>query len=195
MNETSLEHCLGNRVEYHPMGLAYIAPNGEVNVVNRDRPSTHEYQARKMDEIVKDYIHSGPGKAFLDYATSTGHSFIQVVGAGTGDLGEYTVAAVIHDGERGIIVSNYDGKDFHTRVQEFATQYGLRHEEALEYVLTHEFGHVAGYRTEEGNEGFIRDYFMHRANQTEGVEQEKYLTLAEVARQREQEAGKTEYTP
>lgn len=183
----------GSSLHYLPMGAVYIDPHGKANIANSDRPAVHEYQARQMDEIVKEYVRSEEGRAFHDYAKSRGHTFIQLIGAGAGDLGEHTVAAVIHDGKKGIMVSNYDGKDFQTRVQEFANQYGLHQEAALEYVLTHEFGHVAGYKTEAGNEGFIKDYFMHRANQTEGAEQQKYMQLAQVAGHREQEAQKAEY--
>ncbi len=196
MHETSLEQRLQHQdasLEYNLLGLAYVANDGTMNVMNSDRAPTHEYHARKMDEIVRDYVQSNEGKAFLDYAASTGHSFIQLIGAGAGDLGEYTVAAVIHDGQKGIIVSNYDGKDFSTRVQEFANKYGLRHHEALEYVLTHEFGHVAGYNTEAGNEGFIQEYFLHRAAHSEGAEQQKYLHLADVAGQRCKQAQQVEY--
>ncbi|HLC70979.1 MAG TPA: hypothetical protein VJI32_03170 [Candidatus Nanoarchaeia archaeon] len=181
-------------IKYLPMGAVYINEQGKSVVANSDRRAVHEYQARQMDDIVRDYTRSKEGRAFHDYARSCGHTFIQLIGAGTGDLGEHTVAAVIHDGKKGIIVSNYDGKDFRTRVSEFASQYGLKHEAALEYVLTHEFGHVAGYNTESSNEGFIKDYFLHRAAVTHGGEREKYKTLAEVAGQREQEAQNAGYT-
>ncbi|MDO8656612.1 MAG: hypothetical protein Q7K45_05215, partial [Nanoarchaeota archaeon] len=180
-------------IKYLPMGAVYINEQGKSVVANSDRRAIHEYQARKMDDIVKDYVRSEEGQAFLQYATSHGNKSIELVGTGSADLGQNTVAAVIHDGERGIMVSNYDGKDFHSRVSEFANQYGLRQEAALEYVLTHEFGHVAGYNTESSNEGFIKDYFMHRANETQGAEQEKYIHLAEVAGHREKEATKAEY--
>ena len=175
------------------MGAVYINEQGKSVVANSDRRAIHEYQARKMDDIVSDYTRSEEGKAFHDYARSRGHTFIQLVGAGAGDLGEHTVAAVIHDGEKGKIFSNYDGKDFQSRVQEFADNYGLHHKEALEYVLTHEFGHLAGYNKESSNEGFIKEYFMHRAHETKGSEQEKYIHLAQVAGHREKEAEKTEY--
>lgn len=177
-------------LHYLPMGAVYIDTQGKSRVANSDRPAVHEYQARQMDNIVKEYVRSEEGQAFLKYATSHGYKSIQLVGTGAADLGQDAVAAVIHDGKRGFMVSNYDGKDFQTRVQEFANQYGLPQEAALEYVLTHEFGHVAGYTTEAGNEKFIKKYFMHRANQTEGGEQQKYLYLAEVAGQREREAQK-----
>ncbi len=183
----------GSSLQYHPLGLAYIAANGSVNVHNSDRAAVHQYHAKQMDQIVKEYTRSEEGRAFHDYASSRGHTFIQLIGAGAGDLGEHTVAAVIHDGKKGIIVSNYDGKDFSTRVQEFASQYGLKHEAALEYVLTHEFGHVAGYNTESSNEGFIKDYFLHRAAVTQGGERDKYMALAQVAEHRQQQATKAEY--
>lgn len=193
MSTMSLERRVESPLHVERMGTAYVGENGNVYVHNSDRPAVHEYHARKMDEIVKEYTRSTEGRAFHDYAASRGHSFIQLIGAGTGDLGEYTVAAVIHDGKKGVMLSNYDGKDFSTRVQEFANQYGLHKEAALEYVLTHEFGHVAGYNTESSNERFIKDYFLHRAAVTTGGERDKYMALAQVAEHREQEAAKVEY--
>src|SRR3989344_9308832 len=147
MNGT--DSVLSSSYSVLPMGLAYVGNDKKVNVQGSDRPYEHTQQAQTMDGIVKDYLHSTEGQRFIDYAHSRGRKLIQLVGAGSADLGEHVVAAVIHDGERGVIVSNYDGKDFRSRVSEFASMYGINQEVALEYVLTHEFGHIAGYNTEE----------------------------------------------
>lgn len=185
---TATDSTLGSSYQVLPMGLAYVTPNKTVNVQGSDRPYEHTREAQTMDGIVRDYLHSTEGQRFMDYAHSKGKNFIQLVGAGAADLGEHVVAAVIHDGEKGVIVSNYDGKDFRSRVDEFASLYGINKEAALEYVLTHEFGHVAGYDTEESNERFVGEYFMEMAGKTEGAERQKYEQLAGVAQQRETQA-------
>ena len=188
----STDSVLNSAYDVLPMGLAYVAPNKTVNIQGSDRPYEHTSEAQTMDGIVKDYLHSDEGKRFMDYAHSRGRKFIQLVGAGSADLGEHVVAAVIHDGEKGVIVSNYDGKDFRSRVSEFASMYGVNQEVALEYVLTHEFGHIAGYNTEESNERFVGEYFMEMAGKTQGTQKQKYEQLAAVAQQRETEAKYTE---
>ncbi len=196
MTNTSLESALRYNAfslspEYsiHGMGLAYVTPDGNANVVNSDRPQTHVREAQYMDDIVKDYLRSEEGQQFVNYALSHGRKFLQLVGAGSADLGEHTVAALIHDGEKGLIVSNYDGKDFRSRVDELADMYHISSDAALEYVLTHEFAHAAGNYNEESNELFLKEYFAHRAEESEGAEKEKYEKLAKIAERREGEAA------
>ncbi len=111
------------------------------------------------------------------------------MGLGSADLDDFVVGAVMQDVVKGIMVGNYaQGKSFTSRVAEFAEGYGLSQSAAMEYVINHELAHVAGYDSEAGAEGFLRDYFLQQAALSEGTDKEKYIQLAEVAEQRAQEA-------
>ncbi len=175
----------------NPLGLSYVDQKGNVTVQNSDRPYEHIREAGTMEQIVNEYLRSAEGHKFIQYAQSRGNNFMELLGVGAADLGENVVAAVMHDGEKGILVGNYEGNDFYSRVQQLARQYGIDSKAALEYTLTHEFGHVAGYDTEARNEAFIKDYFIERAAETGGAERQKYMQLAAVAEYREQEAERT----
>ncbi len=170
------------------MGLSYVDRTGKQHLYHSNRPDDHVREAQTMDQIVKNYRSSAEGQSFIEYAHSKGRRFIDIVGAGAGDIGEYVIAALIHDGEKGIIVSNYDGKDFGSRIAEFARMYNIDSEAALEYVLAHEMSHAAGNRSEESTERFIGEYFLEMARNSDGSERDKYEQLVEVAQQRAQEA-------
>ena len=192
MTSTSLETAIKNS-DYvlNPLGMAYVDNHGYVNVQQSDRPQEHIPASYTMDQVIKQYLASEQGQKFQDYMSQHGKNQISVEGRGAADLGEGVVAAVMHNGEQGVVLGNYsDGKGFFTRVREFGSQYKLDEQAALEYVLTHEFGHVAGYDTEASNEAFIKDYFIERATETGGQERQKYLQLAQVAEYRQQQAEK-----
>ena len=200
MTSSSLEQSLlefsvspnyQSNYQLNTLGVAYVDNEGKINVQGSNRPEEHIPASYTMDQVVKEYLASAQGQRFQDYMTKNGKGEIRIEGRGAGDLGEHVVAAVMHDGEQGIVLGNYqDGKDFFTRVREFGAQYKLHEQAALEYVLTHEFGHVAGYDTEASNEAFIKDYFIERAAETGGAERQKYLQLAAVAEYRERETEK-----
>lgn len=172
----------------HAMGGGYIGNDGSTKVQNSSRPEAHAQEASHFDKLVRAYAASERGQQFLDYAEQQGRKFIDIIGRGAADLGDHVVAAVIHDGEKGIIVGNYENKDFLSRVSDFAQLYGLSEDAALEYALDHEFAHVAGYNSEAEAEGLLREYFTGRMQESHGTEREKYAQLAAVAKIREEEA-------
>jgi len=173
-----------------PMGMGYVDRSGKANIMQSNRPAAHLRESRSFDNLLRSYMTSAEGKRFLQYAHSQGKNFINIVGAGSADLGDHVVAALLHDGEKGVIVGNYEGQSFQGRVQELGAMYGLSEQAALEYVLNHELGHAAGNNSETSNEGFVKQYFLQQAQRTTGPEQRKYVRLAAVAAYREKEAKK-----
>ena len=99
------------------------------------------------------------------------------------------MAAVLHDGIEGVILSNYNGKPFTERISEMAEMYGLSDEATTEYVLAHEFAHAAGYKSEAETENVIKEYFQEMAAGSEGGIKEKYESLAKVAEGRSENAS------
>ena len=185
-NGRSTQHSAEN-IQRYEMGMAVVDGN-TVRYNNSDDQANHKREAINMDKLVKDYLSSARGGAFLDYVRFRGGRLLDIKGVGAGDLGEHVVAALLSDGLEGYILSNYDGKSFESRVNEMAKMYGIDEKAMTEYVLTHELGHAAGYHSEEGVEGFIKDYFTSQAFRTSGEEREKYLELAKIAEKREAEA-------
>ena len=173
------------------LGLAYENDEGQITILGSDRPYSHLQESRDFKAIVKNYLHSSEGQQFQEYLSQKGKKHIALGERyAAGDLEDRVVAAVLHNGDEGILVGNYnEGKDFTDRVAEFAVHYGLTAREAMEYVLSHEFTHVAGYLTEEGTEQLLAEYFQQRAGAAEDdKEQEKYERLAAVAEERAEEA-------
>ncbi|MBI2151199.1 hypothetical protein HYU21_00545 [Candidatus Woesearchaeota archaeon] len=185
-NRQSAEQSAENLQRYN-MGMAVVDGN-TVMVYNSDNPKPQIREAINMDKLVKEYLSSSKGSALMDYIRFRGGRLLDIKGVGAGDLGEGVVAALLYDGLEGYILSNYDGKTFESRVYEMAQKYGIDEKAMVEYVLTHELGHAAGYHSEEGVEGFIKDYFTSQAFRSSGEEREKYLELAKIAEEREAEA-------
>ena len=167
-----------------------VVHDGLVDLYSSDNPGNHIREAKNMDSIVRDYISSEEGKKFLDYAAARGEEFVKIKGVGAGDLGEQTVAAILHNGLEGVILGNYEGKSFTSRVSEMANMYGIDQKSMTEYVIAHELAHAAGYDTEAGAEGFIKDFFTSQAFQSEGGQRARYVKLAGIAAKREAEAKK-----
>ena len=172
-----------------PLSYGYVDhQNGKNYIFGSEE---HGYQSRDFENIVKDYLNSEQGLSFTDYAAEKAKNPIYLVGLGSVHLDDYVVAAVMHDGEKGIMVGNYGGnKDFQSRVDDFAELYGLPEDAALEYVINHELAHVAGYATEASAEGFLKAYFTQKAEESEGEIKEQYQQLAKVAEMREAETYK-----
>ena len=178
--DSALQGHLSHGYVDHQNGKNYIFGSEE-----------HGYQSRDFENIVKEYLNSEQGLSFVDYAGEKAKNPIHLVGLGSAHLDDYLVAAVMHDGEKGIMVGNYGGnKDFQSRVNDFAELYGLSEDAALEYVINHELAHVAGYATEASAEGFLKAYFTQKAEESKGEMKETYQQLAEVAEAREAEAYK-----
>ncbi|MAF99448.1 MAG: hypothetical protein CMH61_02445 [Nanoarchaeota archaeon] len=176
-------------MQRHNMGLA-VTNDEYIEVYGSDRPEEHASEARDFYNTMIGYLHSEEGERFASYVKEQGDEFIDLKGYGAADLGESTVAATIHNGIEGIIVGNYDnGKSFSSRVADLASVYGVPFSTAEEYVLTHELAHAAGYHSEESTDGYIKDFFTTMAFETGGEERRKYVQLARIAAQREQEAG------
>lgn len=166
------------------MGLAVVHPDDTITTIQSDQPYTHIREARDMSDLVNDYLASTEYQHFLEYAGN----HVPIVGIGSGDLGQHTVAAVVHNGLEALLLSNYDGRSFQNRVQEMAEKYHLNEAAMTKYVLTHEMAHLAGNESEAETERFVKHYFQSRAFQTEGEERKEYLQLAKIAEQREYEA-------
>ena len=173
----------------YPIGMAVIEDNDRVSVYNSDRPQTHTEEARTMDHLLQSYLSSDDGKAFFSYIHKQGKKIIPVR-AGAADLGnDGIIAAILKNNLEGIIVSNYDGKSFSQRLTALAMQYSIPAEDALEYVLTHELAHAAGYDTEEGVESILSSYFTDRAHSTQDpAKQQKYFSLQKLADSRKEYA-------
>lgn len=173
---------------YQTSPLALVTDQGTIAYRSRN-PSQAVRDAREFDGIFRSYLSSDAGQHFLEYASQHSKHPLKILAYGTDEMPEKVIAAVRHDGDIGVIVGNYtEGKDFESRIQEFASIHGLEYEAALEYVLNHELGHVAGYLTESGNERFLGEYFEQRAMEEgkKGNEQVqvKYQKLAELAYER-----------
>tara|TARA_Y100000310_G_C20578592_1_gene761794 strand:+ start:498 stop:1154 length:657 start_codon:yes stop_codon:yes gene_type:complete len=177
----------------NPMGLAVVDSQSDaINLYQSDQPYAHLQEAKNMETTLDNYLTSTEGQNFMNYVSSRGKKMMNIKGVGAGDLGENTVAALLHDGIEGIILSNYDGKSFSERVSDFAGSYGLDPQSAEEYVLAHELSHAAGNLTEESAESFLEDYFTEMASQNKGEEKVRYESLAVVAGKRKEEAAKIE---
>ncbi|MBS3120480.1 hypothetical protein J4420_02100 [Candidatus Woesearchaeota archaeon] len=169
-----------------------VIHDGVTDVHNSDNAYAHVNEATRFDQLMRSYLSSEQGQHFLTYIESRNRKLVELTGYGTADLGPSTVAATIHNGLEGIIVSNYQGKTFQERVEQMAIQYKIPADAMQEYVLTHELAHAAGYKSEAETEGFIKDFFTSRAFQTQGETREKYTSLAKIAAKREYEADQLE---
>jgi len=176
--------------QYDPMGLAVVEPNHQVNLYSSNQPYAHIEQAKNMEQIVQNYISSEEGQKLLAYFQSKNRKIMKIKGVGAGDLGENTVAALLHNDLEGVILANYNGKTFESRVGEMAQKYGVDSQSATEYVLAHELAHAAGYKTELEVESFLNNYFQTQAFQSQGEKREKYVQLAGLAAQRIKEIKK-----
>jgi hypothetical protein len=177
-----------SQLEMYAMGMATVDENKKVSLHSSDQPYEHIDEAKKMDDLVNNYLSSKEGESLMDYLGSRSKSQINIKEYGSGDLGENVVAAVLHDGIEGVILSNYNGKPFTERITEMAGMYGLTEEATTEYVLAHEFAHAAGYKSEAETESVIKEYFLEMAAGSEGDVKEKYDSLARVAEERCKEA-------
>ena len=190
---SQLENTLSSKYRINPMGMAIQKHDGSMSVHHSDQPYAHVNEAQQMYGVVDSYLTSATGQQFLGYLESQNRELMKIVGYGAGDLGEGVVAALMHNGLEGVIVSNYQGKGFNSRVEEMAQMYHLSTEAALEYVLNHELAHASGLFTESGAEGFIKEYFLEQAHHaTTPEEKAEYEALAHVATEREAQAYASE---
>ena len=128
-------------------------------------------------------------KKFIDYVQGQGKKFVDIKGGVAGDLGDQAVAAIIHDGIEGYILGNCEkGENFDQRSGQFAQKYQVSKEIAVEYAMTHEMAHAAGYKSEKDVEGFLKQYFETQAFKSSGQQREKYVKLASIAANREKHA-------
>ena len=179
--------------QLYKMGMAVVDSNsGNVNLYSSDKPSKHIDQAYNFEHIVKSYLSSEEGKSFMDYVDSRGKKMMKIKGVGAGDLGSNTVAAIMHNGIEGILLSNYDDRSFEDRVSQLASIYEISDDAAQEYVLAHELSHAAGHYDESSAEEFLVGYFTEMADNSEGEEKEKYESLANVAKERYEQATQAE---
>ena len=182
---------LNNGYSLNTMGMAVVDSNsGNVNLYSSDKPSKHIDQAYNFEHIVKSYLSSEEGKSFMDYVDSRGKKMMKIKGVGAGDLGSNTVAAIMHNGIEGILLSNYDDRSFEDRVSQLASIYEISDDAAQEYVLAHELSHAAGHYDESSAEEFLVGYFTEMADNSEGEEKEKYESLANVAKERYEQIAK-----
>ncbi len=175
------------------MGMAVVDSNsGNVSLYSSDRPSKHIDEAYNFEHVVKSYLSSEEGKSFMDYVDRRGKKMMDIKGVGAGDLGPNTVAAIMHNGIEGILLSNYDGRSFEDRVSQLASMYEISDDAAQEYVLAHELSHAAGHFDESSAEEFLVGYFTEMAEGAEGEEKAKYESLANVAKERAEQAREAE---
>lgn len=173
-----------------PMGMAVIDQNNRAHLYSSDRPYKHLSEAQNLKNLLQQYLSSGEGKQFVNYLHSKGRKFMEVKGVGSADLDNNAVAAVMRNDLEGVILANYNGQSFSSRVSEMAGEYGVKPELMEEYVLTHELAHAAGCRSETQTEGLLKEYFSERASRAQGGEKVKYLSLAKIAGQRLDEMKK-----
>ncbi len=118
------------------------------------------------------------GRTLIDYLEKRGRK-ANITGIGSTELPDNAVAAIMHGDGISYLVGN---KDFVSRVQKFADNYGIDFDSALEYVFAHETMHAAGYHTEEGTEKMLVDYFIDRMRESEsGEDNARYEMLASLA--------------
>ena len=182
------------QLQQYSMGGAVIGKDKKTYVSpDSDNRYAHEREAEVMERVVHNYLDSKVGKEFVNYAQQQGRKFIPIVGIGTKDMGENTVAAIITNDLEAILISNYQGKGIKERTAEMAQAYGVMDTQMmLDYVLTHELAHAAGYKSEADTEGFVKESYTDLAAKSSGKEQERYLTLAGIAAVREEQAYKSE---
>ncbi|MBT4539636.1 hypothetical protein HOI26_01905 [Candidatus Woesearchaeota archaeon] len=186
----SLENLV-NSSSQHNMGAVVQRHDGSLENHASDKRNVHEREAKQMYELVDAYLHSEIGEGFKEYITEQGKELVDIVGVGAGDLGhEGIVAAIYMNDVEGVIMSNYEGQTFSERVKALAKEYDVKEETIVEYVIAHELGHAAGYKTEATNEKFLSEYFSKQASVTNGKEREKYVSLAAIAQKREVDAIK-----
>ncbi len=192
----SIDDSLGcsSKLQLYGMGGAILDERKKVHVSpDSDNRYAHEREAQTMDRIVNNYLDSKVGREFVDYAHQQGKKFVPIVGIGTKDLGENTVAALITNDLEAILVSNYQGKGIEKRAREMAKMYGILDTQMMiDYVITHELAHAAGHRSEAETERFVGEFYTNLAQKSTGKEQEKYLVLAAVAEMRTEEAYQNE---
>lgn len=191
--ELLTDQLLGNgNYSLNQMGMAVVDNTGKVNLYSSDRPSKHIDEAYNFEHVVKSYLSSDEGKSFMEYVDKRGKKMMNIKGVGAGDLGPNTVAAIMHNGIEGILLSNYDGRSFEDRVSQLASNYEITEDAAQEYVLAHELSHAAGHFDETSAEEFLVGYFTEMAENSEGEEKEKYESLAKVAEERAEQAREYE---
>jgi len=194
IDETLSNLYLLPQLQQYSMGGAVIGNDGQTYISpDSDRKYAHIQEAQAMKQTVNNYLSSKVGKEFVRYTKEKGKHFTPIVGIGTKDLGENTVAALITNDLEAILVSNYDGKGIEQRTKEMAQNYGLLDTQMmLDYVITHELAHAAGYKSEAETEVFVKDFYTQLAQNSSGKEQEKYLVLASIAGLREEQAYQSE---
>jgi len=155
--------------------------------VQRSIDPTQQAHATDMYGRVEQFLASQEGHNLTDYLQRHGKNPIALRGVGAGYLPDHAVAAVIHNGLEGVLVGNYNGRSFEERVQEMADRYHLDPQSMVEYVLSHELAHAAGYDAEADVEGLLKDYFAQQMQHAEGPERQRYQQLHEISGQREQQ--------
>ncbi len=171
-----------------PIGGVIVGNDGKAQSYDSDNKAAHEREAYSTKKIVDNYLNSTEGHSFVNYVYSRGKELMEIKGAGAGDLGQGVVAAILYNSLEAVIVSNYEGKPFTSHVADFAQQYHLDQDSAMEYVLVHEFSHAAGNYSEREAECMVKEFFLEEAGKSEGSEKSRYQKLADVAGDREQQA-------
>jgi len=110
---------------------------------------------------------------------------VKIKGVGSAELEDRVYAAIIKDGNEGIILSNGKGYGFNDKVRDFASNHGVSLDGAKKYIVAHELVHAHGYHSEGETESVLGQYFMNMANNTEDASKKaEYQKLAQVAYQR-----------
>jgi len=145
---------------------------------NRDTASQKGYDfSTSFEDVAKQYL-MGEGKELHSYLTSKGRSFYEITRIGTADLEGAVAALAVYGNEAALL----GAKDFNAKVSVLAGQHGLSKQEAIKYVLSHEFVHAAqkgkGFddhiQAELDVELTLKDYFKEKGD----------YKLAEVASER-----------
>lgn len=130
-----------------------------------------------VEDMYNNYKNSSLGEEFNEFMEAKGYFRSPVDAYEKKQLGGKTIAQVEKEVSNGDLVTRLAvNSDYMGKLQESPV-------EAL-YVMMHEDGHIHGVHDEAENDGYLQEFFEHKASEAEGLEKQMFTYLAGHAAER-----------